>query len=67
MTGETIALFAVTPNARNDAKKTYLYLRQSMGQKYGQHFLHDQSVLSRIAGCIESLAATYHTDTTLEI
>lgn len=38
-----------------------------MGQKYGQHFLHDQEVLSRIAELIAELTDTYSTTTTLEI
>lgn len=38
-----------------------------MGQKYGQHFLHDQEVLSRIAQLIEDLVSLYLTTTTLEI
>jgi 16S rRNA (adenine1518-N6/adenine1519-N6)-dimethyltransferase len=38
-----------------------------MGQKYGQHFLHDQDVLERIATLIAELTATYATTTTFEI
>jgi 16S rRNA (adenine1518-N6/adenine1519-N6)-dimethyltransferase len=38
-----------------------------MGQKYGQHFLHDQDVLTRIAQLIEELTHTYATTTTFEI
>ncbi len=38
-----------------------------MGQKYGQHFLHDQEVLTRIAQLIEELTDTYTTTTTFEI
>lgn len=38
-----------------------------MGQRYGQHFLHDQGVLSHIAQTIDDLARQYHATTILEI
>ena len=38
-----------------------------MGQKYGQHFLHDQGVLSRLAELIATIATSHGTTTTLEI
>ncbi len=38
-----------------------------MGQKYGQHFLHDQEVLWRIAGLGEELLQRYKATTILEI
>lgn len=38
-----------------------------MGQKYGQHFLHDASVVQHIADTIHERVAVYSADTVLEI
>jgi 16S rRNA (adenine1518-N6/adenine1519-N6)-dimethyltransferase len=48
-------------------EKVFVVLLDAMGQKFGQHFLHDQEVLSRTAEEIDRLVEQFESTHVIEI